>query len=130
MTGMRIATRIGMSRDHRKLRFFAIADQLVVDVYKLSFPNSERFGLESQIRRAAISVVTNVVEGAARTSDDAYKHFLEISLGSACEVRYLVDLAARLSILSPQDATSICDRYTDVIKATQGLITTIKRADR
>jgi four helix bundle protein len=116
-----------MSRDHTKLRFFPIADQLVLDVYLLtkSLPDVERYGLQSQIRRAAVSVVTNIVEGAAHRSDPKYVHHLEISLGSAQEVRYLIDLTARLKLLSAAHTKGLVDRYTEVIKSTQALISTI-----
>jgi four helix bundle protein len=121
-----------MSRDHTKLRYFPIADQLVLDVYLLtqSLPVSERYGLQSQIRRAAVSTVTNIVEGCARTSDRSYQHFLEISLGSATESRYLLGLAARLQMLPPDRVENLASRYTDVIKATQGLITSITRSTK
>jgi four helix bundle protein len=116
-----------MSRDHAKLRFFPIADQLVLDVYQLtrSLPVTERYGLQSQIRRAAVSVVTNIVEGAARRSDRSYLNFLEIALGSATEARYLLNLATRLQLLPAERIRPLEARYTDVIKATQGLITTV-----
>ena len=116
-----------MSRDHTKLRLFPLADQLVLDVYQITslLPDSERYGLQSQLRRAAVSVVVNIVEGCSRRSDRAYVQFLETSLGSATETRYLLELTTRLSLLPSERAGDLQARYTEVIKATQKLITTI-----
>jgi four helix bundle protein len=88
-----------MARDHRTLRVFELADSLVLDLYKATqaFPPEERYGLQSQIRRAAVSTATNIVEGCARRGDSEYLNFLNIATGSAAEVRYLCDLARRLS---------------------------------
>ena len=96
-----------MSRDYAHLRVFRSADDAVAAVYNLTrdLPVEERFGLQAQIRRAAISVATNIVEGAARRSDRDYQRFLEIALGSACEVRYLLSLSARLSLLPESSCT-------------------------
>ena len=86
-------------RDHTKLRAFELADDLAVAVYKItqSFPRDEQFGLTSQIRRGAVSTVSNIVEGCARHSEAVYVRFLDISFGSARELEYQLTLAKRLS---------------------------------
>jgi four helix bundle protein len=98
-----------MARDHRKLDAFKLADQLAMAVYQTTaeFPASERYGLRSQLRRAAVSTATNIVEGCARESQGDYLRFLDIALGSAREVLYLASLATRLAFLEKGDAIRI-----------------------
>ena len=91
-------------RDHRKLEAFALADALVIHIYRLTcaFPKEERYGLTSQMRRAAISIGANIVEGSARSSEADYVRFLIIAYGSACELEYEISVAERLGYL-PDD---------------------------
>lgn len=93
-----------MSRDHRKLDVFHLADQLAVMVYRhtANFPVSERYGLLSQVRRAAVSVPTNIVEGCARSGEGDYLRFLDIAFASSRELLYLIDLSTRLGFLGEE----------------------------
>mgnify|MGYP001329757958 CR=1 FL=1 len=77
-----------MSRDHRKLRAFVLADELTLKVYEVTrtYPRSEVYTLVSQMRRAALSVPANIVEGCARESQADYTRFLVIAQGSLREL--------------------------------------------
>jgi four helix bundle protein len=118
-----------MSRDHRKLRVFHLADQLVPVVYRLSsgFPVEERFGLQGQLRRAAVSAATNIVEGCTRESTREYTRFLRISLGSATECEYLLRVAARLGFVRFEDVAECCDRYNELARSLQKLLDAFRK---
>lgn len=83
---------------HHNLIVFQKADELAFKIYKAteSFPKSEMFGLTSQIRRSALSIPTNIVEGYARKSKKELSQFINISLGSLAETEYLLDFSKRL----------------------------------
>jgi four helix bundle protein len=117
-------------RDHTRLKVFALADRLAVAVYRdtSGFPIAERFGLQSQMRRAAISTVSNIVEGCARRSEEEYVRFLEISYASARELEYQIDLSARLGYLDPSTVSPLQGVCTETCKALGALLRSLRSA--
>lgn len=115
-------------RDHRKLKAFQLADALVMSVYKetRAFPREEMFGLVSQMRRAAISVAVNIVEGCARSSQAEYLNFLNISFGSLRELGYQIDLASRLEYIPSRKASSLNEQYEETARVLYGLIKSLR----
>ena len=120
-----------MSRDPYRLHAFVLADDLVLDAYRATrfFPAAERFGLQSQIRRGAVSVPANLVEGCARRTERDYLHFVGIAIGSASEVRYLIGLAVRLGFADGTEGERLKVGYSRVIKALQALVTSLNARD-
>jgi four helix bundle protein len=119
-----------MPRDHRKLRVFKLADDLVIAIYQATnnFPPEERYGLQSQMRRAAVSTVTNIVEGCARRGEREYLSFLNIATGSASEVRYLCDLSHRLEFLSPDHSANLEPRCRELVASLARLVDSLPSA--
>ena len=109
---------------------FQMADDLVPGVYHAteSFPVAERYGLQAQIRRAAVSTPSNIVEGCARRTTREYVHFLNVALGSAAEVRYLLSLALRLKMIS-NDAEALDKRCAELLNSLQKLIASLEPLD-
>jgi len=116
-------------RDHTKLRAFTLADDLVLAVYRVtqSFPGYEQFGLANQMRRAAISAASNIVEGCARSTEADYLRFLDMAFGSCRELAYQATVAARLGYISAEDSTSLGSLATETCKTLNGLIRSLRR---
>ena len=116
-----------MSRDHRKLRVFHDAHALTIAIYKqtMNFPRDEWYGIRQQLRRAAVSVPTNIVEGSARGTTKDYCNFLIIALGSASELTYLVSLAFELELMTPRSA-QLSQQCDSVVRELQRLVTSVE----
>lgn len=119
-------------RDYMKLQAFSLADQLALRIYQVTktFPPDERLVLAAQLRRAAISIPSNIVEGCSRHTEPDFLHFLDIAYGSAREVGYQLSLAERLGYIEEQSAGDVRHLCTRVCKALAGLTTAIRRARR
>ena len=113
-----------MSRDHRKLRVFHQAHKLTLAIYRHTndFPRDEWFGVRAQIRRAAISVPSNLVEGNARSGERDSLRFLNIALGSACEVKYLASLASELGYARGAEWSAVVGQSDAVVRQLQRLV--------
>jgi four helix bundle protein len=117
-----------MARDHHKLDAFKLADRLVLDVYRLTteLPVTERYGLQAQLRRAAVSTPTNIVEGCARDSEGDYARFLDIAFGSSRELLYLLTVANRLSFLDDNSTEQLTTQGNRVAGALLNLRRSIR----
>jgi four helix bundle protein len=115
-------------RDHTKLRAFEMADEVVVLIYQATtkFPREEIYGLTSQMRRAAVSVPSNIVEGCARDSEADYLRFLHMAFGSLRELHYQTGLSKRLGFLCNQDAALIEPKIIETEKVLNGLIRALR----
>jgi four helix bundle protein len=115
----------------RDLEVWQEAMQLVEDVYRVSvrFPRDERFGLTAQLRRAAVSIPSNIGEGARRKRRKPYLFHLEIALGSQGEVDVQAELAKRLGFCRAADYEALVPRIDRVGRMLNGLITSLQPVD-
>jgi four helix bundle protein len=110
-------------RPHEKLDVWKKGIDFVVDIYKVTdgFPKDERFGLTSQLRRAAVSIPANIAEGAARNTPKEFVHFLSIAQGSASEVETELLISMRLGFLTNEQYNSIKAHLDDIGRMLIGL---------
>jgi len=95
-------------QDYKELKVWQKAHLLALDVYKVTkgFPKEEQFNITSQIRRAAISIPTNIAEGCGKFSNNDMAKFLQIALGSANEVEYLIFFSSELGLIEKASSDS------------------------
>jgi four helix bundle protein len=105
------------------------AMDLVVAIYDATkvFPREEIYTLTSQVRRAAISIRSNIAEGQGRQTTNDFRHFLSISRGSLAEVETQILLAERLGYLAAEPRQSLCDTIAEVGRLLNGLINSLNR---
>ncbi|MEI6608619.1 MAG: four helix bundle protein [Deltaproteobacteria bacterium] len=115
-------------RDHTKLRAFEVADEVAILIYRITtkFPKDELYGLTSQMRRAAVSVPSNIVEGCARDTQADYRRFLTVAFGSLRELHYQLSLSKRLGFLLDQDYSIIEPIIVEAEKVLNGLIRSLR----
>ena len=116
-------------RDHTKLRAFILADELAIKIYRvtITFPKEEMFGLTSQMRRCAVSVPSNIVEGSARESQTEYLRFLEIAFSSLRELEYQFGLAYRLGYVAEISFNETELKLTETGKVLSALIRALRK---
>ena len=116
-------------RNYRNLKAFELADEMVLMVYKATkaFPKDELFALTNQIRRAAVSVPSNIVEGASRDTEVEFLRFLDIAYGSASELDYQISLAYRLGYVEEPVYNDLRAKSSETAKVLNGLIRSLRQ---
>lgn len=103
---------------------------LVEKVYQVTadFPDKERFGIISQMRRCAVSIPSNIAEGSSRPSESEFKRYLEIAIGSSFELETQLLISSRLSYINQQEVTLIIGELNEIQKQINHLIIKIKES--
>ncbi len=111
-------------RLHKNLIVWQKSMDLVVDMYETtkSFPQDEQYGLTSQLRRAAVSVPSNIAEGMTRKSAKDKVHFLNVADGSLSEMDTQIEIAQRLRYITAGEFELFCGKICEVQKLISGLI--------
>ena len=118
-------------KDFRQLKVWEKAHLLALAIYKETkkFPKEELYGLTSQIRRASISIPTNIAEGCGRNTDAEFARFLQIAMGSASETEYQLLLSQDLGFLNKDQYDNLNLDVTEIKRMLVSLLKTL-RADR
>ncbi len=116
-------------RDYNNIKAYQFADDSALEIYKLTkvFPKEEIYGITSQIRRASVSVPTNIAEGANRQHQKEYLQFLYIAKGSLAEVGYLLHLVHRLGHVEKQEYLRLNALKEETAKTLYGLIQSVEK---
>ena len=114
-------------QSHKDLNVWKKSMEFVQNIYRLTrkFPQEEQYGLSAQMRRSAISIPSNIAEGAARNSVKEYKQFLYISLGSAAEIETQLEIAEGLGYIS--DGKTLQTNIIEIRKMLMGLISYVAK---
>jgi four helix bundle protein len=117
-----------MDKPHKKLKVWQLAMDIVSDVYRLteSFPSEEKFGLTSQMRRCAVSIPSNISEGAARNTHKEFVNYLHIAQGSLAELDTQLEIALRLKMTNQESWTNMDAKLLEEDKMLSGLIHSVK----
>lgn len=115
-------------KDFRNLIVWQKSHKLTMVVYKetRNFPKEELYGIVSQMRRAAVSIPTNIAEGCGKHTDKEFANFLQISMGSACETEYLVFLSGELGYISSDNVKELIINVAGIKKMLALLIKNIR----
>lgn len=108
---------------YKDLKVWQKSIELVVEVYKATaeYPKDERFGLISQTQRSAVSIPSNIAEGAGRNHDKEFVQFLAISNGSSYELETQILVAERLGFMPKEASETICERLDEIQKMNYNL---------
>ena len=118
-----------MNKPHKKLNLWSDAVDLAQQIYKITerFPSNEQFGLTSQVRRAAVSIPSNLAEGVARQTKKEFLNFLHIAKGSLSELDTQLEIARRLEYLDQARWEALDERLEQIDRMLRGLVHSLRR---
>lgn len=118
-----------VNRPHKNLEVWKKGMELVSLIYRVTaeFPREEIYGLTSQMRRAAVSIPSNIAEGAARYSQKEFLQFLNIAGGSLSELDTQIELAVSLGFIKAHDVDLLLGSVLDISKLLAGLVANVRR---
>ncbi len=121
-----------MLGDYKRLKVWQKAHKLTCGVYAVAraFPKGDQFVLGEQIRRAAISIGANIAEGCGRNGDGDLRRFLNIALGSANELRYLLELAVDVGVLPQSTGAPVISAVDEIRRMLRALVTAADQGRR
>ena len=121
-----------MSGSYRDLQAWQKVIELVRAIYSCTavFPKEEIYGLRAQLRRAAVSIASNIAEGKGRSSDREFAVFLHHARGSVFEVETQLTIANRLGFLADTEAVKLCDSAGEIARMLNGLISAVGRESK
>jgi four helix bundle protein len=105
-------------QDYKKLDVWMLAVELATDIYKetMSFPKSEMYGLVDQMKRSAVSVASNIAEGAGRATSKDFAHFLSMANGSSCELETQLIISANIGFIEHSELNELTAKITRIRK--------------
>jgi four helix bundle protein len=120
-----------MVRDYKKIKAWQLADNLALVIYKATknFPKSELWGITSQMRRAAVSVPANIIEGSARRYKNEYLQFLYTAIASLAELGYYIKFSKDIGYVNDAKFEELNSKYEETVKVIRGLIRYIERSN-
>ena len=118
-------------KSHKDLDVWRLAIDLASDVYEVTktFPKDERYGMTVQMRRSAISIASNIAEGAARQGDKEFVQFLHIALGSVSELDTQLEIAMRVNLTSVEALKGLQDMAIRINQMLPGLAQSVRSKD-
>lgn len=118
-----------LKRGYRDLQVWQKAMDLVDVIYALTkaFPQDERFGLTSQLRRSAVSIPSNIAEGSSRRTTKEYMRFVDIAYGSLAEVETQVSIAQRQKYIASKDEEPVYESTSEIGRMLNGLLSSLEQ---
>lgn len=111
-------------KNFRDLEIWALGKEIVLDMYKMTkaFPREELYGLAAQMRRATVSIPSNIAEGFNRRHNKEYRQFLYIALGSCAELETQIDVSCELKYFSPEQSEHLLEKLDHETRMLRNLI--------